>query len=161
MWPPPEAAHTPNDKKWGEAIQDTARKHHGLDNGQHSPWSQRLCTPTRKNTLQDQPTRQHDAQHAGNRNTHSITCVQETKGIWWARRSSRPKGDETTTQQDGHGPRERRRDDYVSEKDGTSIYNIPEAKRRGKIKGRGCSDGRKKREYLTKDDTSAPTVATE
>ena len=31
----------------------------------------------------------------------------------------------------------------------------------GKIKGRGCADGRKQREYLTKDDTSAPTVATE
>ena len=34
-------------------------------------------------------------------------------------------------------------------------------KRCGKIKGRGCSDGRKQRKYLTKDDTSAPTVATE
>ena len=34
-------------------------------------------------------------------------------------------------------------------------------KRRGKIKGRGCADGRKQRENLTKDDTSAPTVAME
>ena len=31
----------------------------------------------------------------------------------------------------------------------------------GKIKGRWCADGIKQREYLTKDDTSAPTVATE
>ena len=30
-----------------------------------------------------------------------------------------------------------------------------------KIKGRGCVDGRKHREYLTKDNTSAPTVETE
>ena len=30
-----------------------------------------------------------------------------------------------------------------------------------KIKGRGCADGRKQRKYLTKDDASAPTVATE
>ena len=34
-------------------------------------------------------------------------------------------------------------------------------KKGGKIKGRGCAEGRKQREYLTKDDTSAPTVATE
>ena len=31
----------------------------------------------------------------------------------------------------------------------------------GNIKGRGCADGRKQREYLTKDDTSAPNMATE
>ena len=30
-----------------------------------------------------------------------------------------------------------------------------------KIKGRVCADSRKQREYLTKDDTIAPTVATE
>ena len=34
-------------------------------------------------------------------------------------------------------------------------------KRCGKIKGRGFADGRKQRKYLTKDDTSVPTVATE
>ena len=30
-----------------------------------------------------------------------------------------------------------------------------------KIKGRGCKDGKNYCEYLTKDDTSVPTVATE
>ena len=34
-------------------------------------------------------------------------------------------------------------------------------KRCRKIKGRRCADGRKKREHFTKDNTSAPTVATE
>ena len=34
-------------------------------------------------------------------------------------------------------------------------------KRCGKIKGRGCADGRKQRSYLNKDDVSAPMVATE
>ena len=34
-------------------------------------------------------------------------------------------------------------------------------KRRGKIKGTGFADGRKQRKYLTKDNTSATTVATE
>ena len=34
-------------------------------------------------------------------------------------------------------------------------------KRCGKIKGRGCAEGRKQVEYLIKYDTSAPTVATE
>ena len=34
-------------------------------------------------------------------------------------------------------------------------------KRCGKIKGRGCADGRKQRIYATKDDVSSPTVATE
>ena len=34
-------------------------------------------------------------------------------------------------------------------------------KRCGKIKGRRCAEVRKQRKYLTKDDISAPTVATE
>jgi hypothetical protein len=34
-------------------------------------------------------------------------------------------------------------------------------KRCGLIKGRGCADGRKQREYLTKEETSSPTVAIE
>eukprot|EP00957_Ditylum_brightwellii_P184341 14041164-Ditylum_brightwellii.AAC.1 len=34
-------------------------------------------------------------------------------------------------------------------------------KRCGRIKGRGCADGRKQRVHTHKDDTSAPTVATE
>eukprot|EP00957_Ditylum_brightwellii_P124665 9501520-Ditylum_brightwellii.AAC.1 len=31
----------------------------------------------------------------------------------------------------------------------------------GQIKGRGCADGRKQQTYTHKDETSAPTVATE
>jgi hypothetical protein len=31
-------------------------------------------------------------------------------------------------------------------------------KRCGHIKGRGCADGRKQREYLTREDTGSPTV---
>ena len=34
-------------------------------------------------------------------------------------------------------------------------------KRTGTIKGRGCADGRPQREYMTKQETSSPTVATE
>jgi hypothetical protein len=34
-------------------------------------------------------------------------------------------------------------------------------KRSGRIKGRGCADGRKQRLHKTKEETSAPTVATE
>ena len=34
-------------------------------------------------------------------------------------------------------------------------------KRCGKIKGRGCADGRKKRAYITKEESTAPTVSTE
>jgi hypothetical protein len=34
-------------------------------------------------------------------------------------------------------------------------------KRSGKIKGRGCADGRKQREYLSKEEVSSPTVAIE
>jgi hypothetical protein len=33
--------------------------------------------------------------------------------------------------------------------------------KRGKIKGRGCADGRKQREYLGRDETSSPTVSIE
>ena len=34
-------------------------------------------------------------------------------------------------------------------------------KRDGSIKGRGCADGRKQREWMNKEDTTSPTVATE
>ena len=34
-------------------------------------------------------------------------------------------------------------------------------KRGGKIKGRGCADGRKQRVYTVKEDASSPTIATE
>jgi hypothetical protein len=34
-------------------------------------------------------------------------------------------------------------------------------KRCGRIKARGCADGRKQRLYKTKDETSSPTVSTE
>jgi hypothetical protein len=34
-------------------------------------------------------------------------------------------------------------------------------KRCGKIKARGCADGRKQRLYKTKEETSAPTVSIE
>jgi hypothetical protein len=34
-------------------------------------------------------------------------------------------------------------------------------KRCGKIKGRGCADGRKQRLYMSKEETSSPTVSTE
>jgi hypothetical protein len=34
-------------------------------------------------------------------------------------------------------------------------------KRCGTIKGRGCADGRSQREYMSKEETSSPTVATE
>jgi hypothetical protein len=34
-------------------------------------------------------------------------------------------------------------------------------KRCGKIKGRGCADGRKQRDYTTKEESSSPTVAIE
>jgi hypothetical protein len=34
-------------------------------------------------------------------------------------------------------------------------------KRCGIIKGRGCADGRTQRDYMTKQETSSPTVATE
>jgi hypothetical protein len=32
-------------------------------------------------------------------------------------------------------------------------------KRNGKVKARGCADGRKQRVYMTKDETSSPTVS--
>ena len=34
-------------------------------------------------------------------------------------------------------------------------------KRCGKIKGRGCADGRKQRAYVAREDAASPTVATE
>ena len=34
-------------------------------------------------------------------------------------------------------------------------------KRSGKVKGRGCADGRKPRAYIAKEEATAPTVITE
>ena len=34
-------------------------------------------------------------------------------------------------------------------------------KRSGRIKGRGCADGQKQREFTTKEESSAPTISTE
>ena len=34
-------------------------------------------------------------------------------------------------------------------------------KRDGAIKGRGCADGRKQRDYIDKSETSSPTISTE
>jgi hypothetical protein len=34
-------------------------------------------------------------------------------------------------------------------------------KQDGTVKGRGCADGRKQREYVTKEEASSPTVAIE
>ena len=34
-------------------------------------------------------------------------------------------------------------------------------KSRGRIKGLGCTDGRKQREFITKEESSAPTISTE
>ena len=34
-------------------------------------------------------------------------------------------------------------------------------KRCGKIKGRGCADGRKQRAYITKEQSTSPTISTE
>ena len=48
------------------------------------------------------------------------------------------------------------------EKKGALQYLMCQKQKRcGNIKGRGCADGIKQREYVTNDDTSAPTVATE
>lgn len=34
-------------------------------------------------------------------------------------------------------------------------------KRNGKIRGRGCADGRKHLDYVTKEEDSSPTIATD
>ena len=49
----------------------------------------------------------------------------------------------------------------ISKKGSAPIFHVFEAKDMRKIKGRGCADGIKWCKYLTKDNTSAPTVGTE
>jgi hypothetical protein len=46
-------------------------------------------------------------------------------------------------------------------KDALRYLMFLKEKRCGTIKGRGCADGRKQREYTSKDETSSPTVAIE
>ncbi len=46
-------------------------------------------------------------------------------------------------------------------KDALQYLMFLKKKRCGRIKGRGCADGRKQRAYMSKEDTSAPTVSIE
>ena len=41
---------------------------------------------------------------------------------------------------------------------GYLIFLKRKRKRSGKMKGRGCADGRSQREYITKDESSSPTA---
>jgi len=50
---------------------------------------------------------------------------------------------------------------YQAKKDALPYLMFLKRKRTGKIKGRGCADGRKQRETLTKEEVSSPTVAIE
>ena len=57
-----------------------------------------------------------------------------------------PKGGELTKQQ---------------KRDALRYLMFLKQRRCGRIKGRGCADGRKQREYISKDEISTPTVAIE
>ena len=46
-------------------------------------------------------------------------------------------------------------------KEALAYLMFQKRKRCGKIKGRGCADGRKQRAYITKEESTAPTVSTE
>jgi hypothetical protein len=53
--------------------------------------------------------------------------------------------------------------DLTYDKQGQALQYIMflKEKRCGKIKGHGCADRSPQRDYMTKEDTSSPTVATE
>ncbi len=46
-------------------------------------------------------------------------------------------------------------------KDAVAYLMFLKRKRCGKVKGRGCADGRKQRSYVTREDAASPTVSTE
>ena len=50
---------------------------------------------------------------------------------------------------------------YKQKKEALDYFMFLKRKRCGKIKGRGCADGRKQRTYTTKADSSSPTVTTQ
>jgi hypothetical protein len=50
---------------------------------------------------------------------------------------------------------------YSEKKAALQYLMFLKEKRNGVIKGRGCADGRKQREYIAKEDASSPTVAIE
>ena len=50
---------------------------------------------------------------------------------------------------------------YEQRKEALAYLMFLKRKRCGKIKGRGCADGRKQRAYIAKEDSTAPTVSTE
>ena len=50
---------------------------------------------------------------------------------------------------------------YEQRKEALAYLMFLKRKRCGKIKGRGCADGRKQRAYIAKEDLTAPTVSTE
>ena len=50
---------------------------------------------------------------------------------------------------------------YKQRRDALAYLMFLKRKRTGKIKGRGCADGRKQRDYIGKEESTSPTVKTE
>ena len=50
---------------------------------------------------------------------------------------------------------------YEQRKEALGYLMFLKQKRSGKIKGRGCADGRKQHGHIAKEDTTSPTVSTE
>ena len=50
---------------------------------------------------------------------------------------------------------------YNDKKEALNLITMVKQKRDGKIKGRACTDGRKQRRYLSKDEASSPTIQLE
>ena len=58
-------------------------------------------------------------------------------------------------------PVHRKRLTHEQRKEALAYLMFLKRKRCGKVKGRGCADGRKQRSYITKEESTAPTVSTE
>lgn len=79
-----------------------------------------------------------------------------SQGIWSGRNRSSAQGTKTASHPEGT----RTKRPQVHDTDGQKRA-LPEKKRNGIVKGRGCTNGKKQRAYIEKEDTSSPTVAIE
>jgi hypothetical protein len=91
---------------------------------------------------------------------HSI-YEEGSKNGWQSRHHSHTKGAQAAPQSKSTGAHKCKNDVSNGKEKCIAILDVLEKKRTGVIKGRGCADRRKQREYLAKEDASAPTPGCE
>ena len=104
----------------------------------------------------------HDDHHQwGFRGNWTNVHEKRSESLWGARICRSQERDATTTRQEGNAAGRPKRSVPIPKKEALGYLMFLKKKRCGAIKGRGCADGWKQRAYITKEESTSPTVSTE